>query len=704
MKRKITLVALASLLVGISSTNAQMSMMKMTTQHSGSNNSTSKETKKDVQVSPQTAGPDAGIDSVLRPFSTCGLGKNEQVIVRVKNYGTDKIGNFPVSFKLDANTAVDEMITDSLTPGQTIIHRFSQTIDLSNTTTYTLDIYTGLSSDVNSGNDHSINSITNATTQYLESASIVTGFEAADAKIFVNNYNYGENPMRTDATEFPHSGKVYMSGYVGQKPSNAWVTTDCIFLDTGYMYSLSFWYNSNRGTSLVGKVAFMLGATADPSSMNTLIFKDENVLGEAYRQKTVRFSVDTPGGYHLGVHDYSMSKTAVQPGFIVYAVGIDDLSFRKERDHSVAVTQIISPSSSCDLTTEDVTLVLNNNGKFDESNFNIRYKLNSNGDSVEAYTGSAIPVGQSIEYTLKSKAKFTGTKQNNFLASTSLSLTGEEAKSIVTKVSPISLKTKSYHNDFESKSTAIGDAFIDANKDTVNWVIGFSNAGSGFTTSGTFALEYPDPAATTLLPADADDYYFTSCFTLDSNKFYQDTFNYMTGQPGAGDPLATFEMVLASAQSPDAIVQVLGTFPSTEYTSDFEEVVTEPYFVHATGSYYIGFHATAPVGSGSIYIDDFGARREYNRPIGIQNNAKKDFVRVYPNPSTGLIKVRFDYAQAQDVKITVMDELGRLVYNTMFENSNTGNSSIDLSDKSKGIYFVKIESKDQVKVEKILVK
>lgn len=73
-------------------------------------------------------------------------------------------------------------------------------------------------------------------------------------------------------------------------------------------------------------------------------------------------------------------------------------------------------------------------------------------------------------------------------------------------------------------------------------------------------------------------------------------------------------------------------------------------------------------------------------------------VAVYPNPTNGLLQVSFtdsDYKQ-----ITVSNALGQVVFTGA---TNQLNYSLSLADKSKGVYFVTVESANGKTVKKVIV-
>lgn len=73
--------------------------------------------------------------------------------------------------------------------------------------------------------------------------------------------------------------------------------------------------------------------------------------------------------------------------------------------------------------------------------------------------------------------------------------------------------------------------------------------------------------------------------------------------------------------------------------------------------------------------------------IGIFENALSDHISVYPNPSNGLIQLKFEFEGEKQILVT--NSIGSLIE----ERSTLQNEeSINLSERAKGIYFVSINT------------
>jgi hypothetical protein len=92
--------------------------------------------------------------------------------------------------------------------------------------------------------------------------------------------------------------------------------------------------------------------------------------------------------------------------------------------------------------------------------------------------------------------------------------------------------------------------------------------------------------------------------------------------------------------------------------------------------------------------------------VGIEDvaNGTINDINVYPNPNTGKFNIAFNAQTTEPVTITVIDLLGREVYNQRLDNfSGDYNGSIDLSNVDKGIYSLWLQSGNIKANKKVVV-
>lgn len=106
---------------------------------------------------------DASCASVSVPFTetyTCASGNNIPVTIKVKNPGFKDLNNIPVSYQINANPIVNEVVPGLLIIGDSINYTFNTLAAMAAAGTYTIKAWTGLLSDINISNDTSVTSAT----------------------------------------------------------------------------------------------------------------------------------------------------------------------------------------------------------------------------------------------------------------------------------------------------------------------------------------------------------------------------------------------------------------------------------------------------------------------------------------------------------------------------------------------------------------
>ncbi|MDF1673447.1 MAG: T9SS type A sorting domain-containing protein [Vicingaceae bacterium] len=128
--------------------------------------------------------------------------------------------------------------------------------------------------------------------------------------------------------------------------------------------------------------------------------------------------------------------------------------------------------------------------------------------------------------------------------------------------------------------------------------------------------------------------------------------------------------------------------PSNQYNN------TYPTF--GAGSYNNGMNqvnlADTNSGHGEVII-------EFIPVVSIDENIESMGVNIYPNPTNNIINISLDNFSA-NTKLTLTSIDGKVVYQQ--NNISKNIASVDLSNNSKGIYFLKVEANNQYKVYKVI--
>lgn len=80
-------------------------------------------------------------------------------------------------------------------------------------------------------------------------------------------------------------------------------------------------------------------------------------------------------------------------------------------------------------------------------------------------------------------------------------------------------------------------------------------------------------------------------------------------------------------------------------------------------------------------------------------------ILIYPNPSKGQFKIEISGLDQQDYNLGVFNSLGSQVFAEQIQPSGQSTQSwnIDLSAFAKGIYFVRLQSNNQIKVQRVII-
>ena len=128
------------------------------------------------------------------------------------------------------------------------------------------------------------------------------------------------------------------------------------------------------------------------------------------------------------------------------------------------------------------------------------------------------------------------------------------------------------------------------------------------------------------------------------------------------------------------------------------------------GNVLLVMKSNSALSEGDLVMSKADIYFDYNYPI-ITNEAETVFqalsnpdfeidksVKIYPNPTSSIVNISGDF----NIKsIQLFDVQGRLLQTSL---SNDTNTTLDLTQKAKGMYFIKVISEAGIKVEKIIKK
>ena len=89
--------------------------------------------------------------------------------------------------------------------------------------------------------------------------------------------------------------------------------------------------------------------------------------------------------------------------------------------------------------------------------------------------------------------------------------------------------------------------------------------------------------------------------------------------------------------------------------------------------------------------------------MGIEDQGSDGLISIYPNPSSGIFKIRFNDTWKGNVDLRLLDIFGRSQYMRNIDNSfGQVEHEVDISNKPDGVFFVELSQEDKRVIKKIV--
>ena len=90
---------------------------------------------------------------------------------------------------------------------------------------------------------------------------------------------------------------------------------------------------------------------------------------------------------------------------------------------------------------------------------------------------------------------------------------------------------------------------------------------------------------------------------------------------------------------------------------------------------------------------------------GIFNNSfsKKDVINIYPNPNNGVFNLTVNTPDKCNLFIELMNVYGQIVYKNYVKNILKFNDEIEVSELSKGVYYLRLKTENGIRVKKLII-
>jgi hypothetical protein len=602
--------------------------------------------------------------SIIEPYSQT-FTEPATVSVQIENYGSDPISDIPVSLFINDTETLTETIPDEILPHQSLIYEFENPIDLTSMSGEDIDIkiVTNLACDEYSNNDSLTKQIRNvacASPPYendFSTADLFIGWLTEDGNNDGNTWFHSQN----NSDDLIYQGNI--------NPANDWVFSQCLVLEPNKMYKLSFDYAST-GIHWDQKLKIHLGNSPESGGMTSMLDAINDFNNSDPQTHEILFTTEFSGHHYIGFHCTSEAE--------MLNLIIDNFSLSEQSETDIAVLEILSPQNGCNMETESLSVLIQNQCSQTLTDIPISYNLDG-GIVQETITESLSP-GEIYEYTFNENLNISDFDNHNVQVFTSLA---DDVDNTNDSVSIEIINTEAieipYAMPFETENDITHWLIDNANDDNRTWEY---NAGMGYETYGYMLYQYNDFNA-------ADDWLISQCIYLETDMLYD--LSFYTKIEDATWP-ENLSLMLANAQSAVAMQDTIINLPELTVTN-WSEINAE-FQVEENGFYYLGFHCYSDAQMFNLYLDDISLNGE--SLVQIENHTVFD-VHLSPNPAKTRLNVNL--TQEKPAEISIYDIRGQLM---MTKSLQEKHNQIPIHDFPVGMYILEIKQDGEILRKKFI--
>ncbi len=137
------------------------------------------------------------------------------------------------------------------------------------------------------------------------------------------------------------------------------------------------------------------------------------------------------------------------------------------------------------------------------------------------------------------------------------------------------------------------------------------------------------------------------------------------------------------------------------YSGDY---VSDGKYFHPTQSGVGNFQVTYTYTDANGCSDDADQTIKVDNCVGLMENDGKVGIEVFPNPNNGQFTINLNAVDFNDATITVMDALGKEVYNkSNVSIQGTYSTKVDLSNNPQGVYFIVVSGNNKMFTQKVML-
>lgn len=359
---------------------------------------------------------DVMVSEIITPVTGCGLTSAETVSVQIKNVGTIPASGFSVSYQIDGNTPISDPFVGTIAPGDSMVHTFATTADLSVIQPYTFRSYTTLTNDGNVSNDTTISIIEN---EVLNVPTFTDDFEGANLwKVQGTNASWELGvPSGTIINSSTSGTMAYVTDLNGNYNAN----------ELSYLVSPCFNFSGGIGDPIV---SFDLNYRTE-ANFDSLVFEASFNNGVTWQKVNAGFNAtnwyNAPGRWQgnsggwipvenilTGFNGQSQVifrfklQTDVSGNF--EGVGLDNFSVRYPQPIDMSLNSILFPGSSntplCGLGNSNIIVEVENKGANQIDSVFMFYRVDNGAVVADTLIASIAP-NSLRNFTFGPKFNFT---------------------------------------------------------------------------------------------------------------------------------------------------------------------------------------------------------------------------------------------------------------------------------------------------------
>ncbi|MFM7217146.1 MAG: T9SS type A sorting domain-containing protein [Bacteroidota bacterium] len=421
--------------------------------------------------------------------------------------------------------------------------------------------------------------------------------------------------------------------------------------------------NNNVNWTLVHAADAGLAACGDFTPNPTAVSVD--ISGIAANQSTVYIRFSFTG-------DYS------------YWWFLDDVALTQPSPYEAELVSIQPITNGCSLTNnEAISITIRNNGYQTISNFPVSYSINGGAPIVETIT-NPLPPNILLNYTFNQRADFSFPGSYTIVAAVNLSndTYAPNDNDTIQAVCTLPATPFHYSNGMESAIDYDGCIVWDFDGDGGRPV----RVGSG-AHSGNYSLHFPSSSSGTTY----DKWLFLPCMDLVSGQDY--LVDFWTAYSSTANAGSLQAYLCNGADPADTILsfQNCTSGPTTGYARQSCSFAAPQSATYHIALRYSGYNVQS-----ALNLDDIGI----DLTVGIGETSGPALPVIHPNPNNGQFFV-LPGGSLQPYELLVTDAFGKIIFSKVCSGSQA--EQIELVDISSGIYFARMTSEGNSRVQRISV-